>query len=504
MINQWLLIYDNNLQDDQEYIDAFIDANKTQAERFLSTGEVVIAIDIEGEIVFSTLSEDKSINENERQKLLAIITEENLPEGWIKSNFDVNKQNHVGYYFRFPELDYSVIVAANRRVFYSPIRDIIFSTIILLVIFLSIAIFLMLVFTRTLTRPIKQLSDSMEKITDNQDFSSSVPVLHDDEVGKLSMTFNIMIGKLNKAYEQIRQFAFSAVVARKGEQKVRNIFQKYVPNSVINALFSNPSQMLVGEKREVALMFTDIRNFTSISEGSDPEKLVGILNSYFEILVDIIVENGGVVDKYIGDAVMALFGAPVQLDNSAYVSVQSANLIQDALLKFNADAEKKGHPPFATGIGINYGEVTVGNIGSEKKMDYTAIGDNVNFGSRLEGLTKLYRCNLVFSHSIFTRVKGKCHVRVLDKVQVKGKSEGDFVYTSTLKLSQKEKELWQSHNEAFGQYAKGNFEKALTHFKKNQKMEKSDYLTSFYIDRCEQLVTNPPASWNGTYIMTTK
>ena len=176
-----------------------------------------------------------------------------------------------------------------------------------------------------------------------------------------------MVAQLGRAYGQIKEFAFKAVLAQKNEHKVRNIFQKYVPKDVIDSLFMHPEQMLVGNKRELAILFSDIRNFTTLSEGFKPEDIVTSLNEYFGILVEIIIENDGIVDKYIGDAIMAFFGAPVSHDNDPEQAVGAALQMQAALTGFNSRQTKSGNPPFKTGIGINFGVVTVGNIGTEKK-----------------------------------------------------------------------------------------------------------------------------------------
>ena len=205
---------------------------------------------------------------------------------------------------------------------------------------------------------------------------------------------------------------------------------------MIETIFANPESMLVGDTRSVAILFSDIRSFTTISERSRPDELVATLNRYFSILVDIIMDRHGIVDKYIGDAVMAFFGAPVSYENDALDAVRAAATIADALDRFNAEQRTSGGPVFTTGLGINYGEVTVGNIGSERKMDYTVIGDTVNLASRLEGLTKYYGQPLVISSTVESRVSHEVPCRLIDTVVVKGKTVGERIYTTRAALSE--------------------------------------------------------------------
>ncbi len=291
----------------------------------------------------------------------------------------------------------------------------------------------------------------------------------------------------------------------KNEHKIRNIFQKYVPNDVIDQFFSNPEGMLVGENRVLAILFSDIRSFTTISEGFMPDELVEALNRYFEIMVEIIMRHGGVIDKYIGDAIMAFFGAPVKHKDDALQSVYAAIEMQEALLKFNEEQESAGKPPFLTGIGINYGIVTVGNIGSEKKMDYTVIGDMVNLGSRLEGLTKPYKQTIIFSESVYQKVKGELPCRLVDKVVVKGKTQGEKIFTARKSISEKEKKAWAVHHTALRKYYSKDFSGAKELFAKVLKLIPGDHIAEMFTERCETYLKDPPPpDWNGTQVLTSK
>ena len=337
----------------------------------------------------------------------------------------------------------------------------------------------------------------MRRIIRDNDLAARVAVQYNDETGQLAHTFNVMIGELERAYNQIKSYAYNAVVARKKELKVRHIFQKYVPREIIDELFKNPESMLIGDNRELAILFSDIRSFSTISEHMRPDDLVNVLNRYFSIMVDIIAGHNGVIDKYIGDAIMAFFGAPVQHKDDIYRSVLAAIEMTEALEHFNRYRQKQGQPEFRTGIGINYGLVTVGNIGTEKKMDYTVIGDMVNLASRLEGLTKLYRQQIVLSESMYDTIKGEFPMRLLDLVAVKGKSQGVRIYTVQRQLNSKQEAEWAMHNETMEVYYSGNFAQAEAGFKKVLQMNPDDNIAAMFVERCRRYQKkSPPANWD--------
>jgi class 3 adenylate cyclase len=345
----------------------------------------------------------------------------------------------------------------------------------------------------------------MQRIIKNNDLSQQVVVECRDEIGHMANTFNIMIAELGRAYQQIKEFAYKAVLAERSERKIRNIFQKYVPKDVIDSVFANPEEILIGQNRVLSILFSDIRSFTTISEGYSPDQLVIDLNKYFEKMVDIIISRGGVIDKYIGDAIMAFFGAPLKHADDAYQSVMAALEMQESLRILNKERSDEGKPEFKTGIGINYGVVTVGNIGSEKKMDYTVIGDMVNLGSRLEGLTKQYRQDVIISESVYRKVRAMIPCRMVDKVQVKGKTQGESIYTCSVGLSEEQKKGWSYHNAGAKLFYNSDFKEALKYFKAAAKIMPDDYLSGLLIERSQRYLLNPPPEgWNGVEIMTSK
>ena len=233
-----------------------------------------------------------------------------------------------------------------------------------------------------------------------------------------------------------------------------------------------------------------------------PEIVVESLNRYFEHMVDIIIDHNGIVDKYMGDAIMAFYGAPVQHENDSLLAVQTGLDMLDELKNFNMWQLENNRPPFDIGIGINYGQVTVGNIGSEKKMDYTVIGDMVNTASRLEGLTKIYGRPFIISGSVYEKVKDVFPCQQLDTVAVKGRHKGIPVYSVQRQLGSKEKESNQLFSDGLEIYYKRNFKEALNVFWKGQNLSPKDRLFELYINRCLEFTdTPPPEEWNGVTVM---
>jgi class 3 adenylate cyclase len=319
----------------------------------------------------------------------------------------------------------------------------------------------------------------------------------------MSHTFNIMLDELQKAYDQIKKYAFETVLAQKKEEKIRHIFQKFVPQELIDKFFQNPEEMLVGQNRELAILFSDIRSFTTISESMQPDDLVNSLNRYFSSMVDIIMYRHGVIDKYIGDAIMAFFGAPVKHDDDAVSSVIAAMEMTEALDAFNANQEKLGKPPFKIGIGINYGIVTVGNIGCDKKMDYTVIGDAVNLASRLEGLTKPYHQPLIFSEFLYEQVKDAFPCRLIDSVAVKGKTKGVRIYTARRSLSPEVAKAWDLHAVAMDHYYNRRFQEARDTFRDVTSMlGRDDFASTSMAERSARYMADPPPEiWDGVEVL---
>ncbi len=210
---------------------------------------------------------------------------------------------------------------------------------------------------------------------------------------------------------------------------IRQTFSKFVSKAVVDDLLKNPEKIkLGGEKKILTVLFSDVRGFTTISEQLTPEALVEHLNEYLQAMTDLVFKYDGTLDKYVGDELMAFWGAPVPQEDHALNACKAAIEMIDILIRMNQNWENIGKPRLEIGIGINTGDMVVGNMGSHSRMDYTLMGDNVNLGARLEGTNKVYNTRIIISEFTYEHVKDKVIVRELDLIRVKGKLHPVTIY----------------------------------------------------------------------------
>lgn len=222
-------------------------------------------------------------------------------------------------------------------------------------------------------------------------------------------------------------FAYRYTVEDKEKRRIKKIFKQYVSEEVFEELLKYPSKIPLGGNRvQVTVLFADIRGFTLLSEKRDPSQVVSILNSYFTRMVDIILKNKGTLDKYIGDGILAYFGAPIEREEHAELAISSAREMISALDVL--DKELALNLPLRIGIGIHSGEAVVGNIGSERKMEYTIIGDTVNTAFRVEDLTKEFHANILITEATFSRLKTKCRIIPEREITLRGKTKSAMLY----------------------------------------------------------------------------
>jgi adenylate cyclase len=303
--------------------------------------------------------------------------------------------------------------------------------------------------------------------------------------------------------------AFHILRERQQNVLIKGMFSQYVNKAVVNELLSNPDKLkLGGEKKIITIMFSDIAGYTTFAEKKSPEDLIAFINYYLNEMSEIVIINEGTVDKYLGDNIMAFWGAPIQIEDHAYKACLSALQMQDKLAEMRDEWSKSGEAPIHIRIGINTGEVIVGNIGGEKRFDYTVLGDDVNLASRLESANKEYGSNIMISEATYRLVKEKVLVRELDIIRVKGKSEPTKVYELiSLTGNQKAIDAIEQMHEYFQGielYRHKSFEAAMDYFKRcSEKL--GDYPSKVYIKRCEYYLQNPPAdSWEGVFEFKTK
>jgi adenylate cyclase len=492
--SQWGLLVDNNYSTDPKMINAARNAVASYAGSIItgSTTELIFAYDQDLNITMKTVPA-LAIRENEKVRLKQFFNERKS----VLAQFSLDGIDRVGMGFYFEPFGWYMYVTEQKSTFYSDVDKIALQTGGTLAASVVAAVVLLFFIARVLTKPLTKVVSTMKEIITDANLSKRVAVEFQDETGALAHTFNIMVGELEKAYNHIKKYAFEAVLAQKREQKIRNIFQKYVPQEVINQLFENPEAELVGDNRVLAILFSDIRDFTTISERLPPDEVVASLNRYFSVMVDVILSHKGIVDKYIGDAIMAFFGAPIKHENDAVESVYAGLEMTEKVVAFNEQQVKLGKPPFRIGVGITYGIVTVGNIGTEKKMDYTVIGDMVNTASRLEGLTKKYGQSMLISESLQVKVKDLLPCREMGRVQVKGRSTGQRIFSVKRTLTPREKEIWDIHNNAMPVYYGGDFKTAAEKFGEILIIDADDKAAKHFIDLCREFLKNPPEQWSG-------
>ena len=277
-------------------------------------------------------------------------------------------------------------------------------------------------------------------------------------------------------------------------------FKKYVPSELVADLIRlNKEAVLEAEKKEITVFFSDIAGFTSISEKIPPELLSRTLGDYLSFITKTILRQQGTVDKFIGDAVMALWGAPHKLSGHELYACRAALECRAGLEKFNLILAEKKIPAFLTRIGINIGEAIVGNMGYEERLSYTAIGDNVNLASRLEGLNKFYHTDIIISGAVYEKVCKSVLAKFIDIAAVKGKNHGIRIYELVSMLDQADSRQQQRicrYNEAMELYLNRKWQDAMSIF--NELKNGDDFLCSMMTERCRNFIKNPPPDgWVG-------
>ncbi|MDD5476136.1 MAG: adenylate/guanylate cyclase domain-containing protein [Syntrophales bacterium] len=298
------------------------------------------------------------------------------------------------------------------------------------------------------------------------------------------------------------------ITEEREKKKIRGAFQYYLTESVINEMLKDPDKLkLGGDKKDLTVLFSDIRGFTSISEMLSPEDLVHLLNEYLTAMTDKVFKQEGLLDKYMGDAIMAVYGAPLDQPDHALRACRTALDMMDAMKVLQAKWTEEGKPVLDIGIGINTGDMVVGNMGSEMRFDYTVMGDSVNLGSRLEGINKEYGTNIVISEFTYEKIKDQLQCRELDQVQVKGKNRPVKIYEllGPLGDSGHDYSFLPLFEKGLSMYRQCQWDSAIESFENVLEIKPGDFASQMYIDRCKELRGNPPESgWDCVFRMTKK
>ncbi|NBO37264.1 adenylate/guanylate cyclase domain-containing protein [bacterium] len=304
---------------------------------------------------------------------------------------------------------------------------------------------------------------------------------------------------------------FKYFIEEKEKRKVKGAFQHYLNPAVINQLLESPQGLkLGGEKRVLTVFFSDVRGFTTISERLSPEALASLLNEYFTPMTNIVLESGGLLDKYIGDALMAVWGAPLSMQDHADKALESALKMLNALDHLREGWKQKNLPAIDIGCGINTGPMVVGNMGSNQRFDYTVLGDSVNLGSRLEGITKEYGVRIICSDMTRAQLQrpNAFLLRELDWIKVKGKNEHVTIFevmrftSETHELALKIKTLFE---DGLACYRASDFTNAQMKMVQILQIAPQDGPAGVFAERCEYFLQNaPPMNWDGIWVMKSK
>ena len=289
------------------------------------------------------------------------------------------------------------------------------------------------------------------------------------------------------------------------EKRVKATMARYMDPTIASQMFENTEAELGGTSRRASILFSDIRGFTTLTEHLGASGTVSFLNEYFGLMVEVITKYEGMLDKFIGDAIMAAFGFPISHDDDEDRAVQCAIGMIKECQRWSGDRVRADQLPVDMGIGINTDMIVAGNIGSARRMDYTLIGDGVNVASRLESACKQYSARILISENTHKMLRGTYRLRDVDQVIVKGKTEPVGVY-EILDYHSSETfpnmmDVINYFEEGIKDYRAGAFTKAVSRFEEALRRNPGDKLSQIYIGRCQSLLQNPPENWHGVWEM---
>ena len=333
-----------------------------------------------------------------------------------------------------------------------------------------------------------------------------------DTVNPLERSINLTVNPLTNPEGSVRG-GLLVLEDISQEKRMKSTLYRYMTPSVAERVMQlGDDTLMVGERKDVSVLFSDIRGYTTLTENLEAAEVVKLLNDYFETMVEAVFDQEGTLDKFIGDAVMAVFGAPLPIDDHAWAAVNSALDMRHRLARFNYDRMSDALPEIRIGIGISSGEVVSGNIGSQRKMEYTVIGDGVNLSSRLEGITKKYGCDIVLSEYTYERCQDRIWSRELDRIRVKGKNQPvkiyDLIDLRSHDLDAATHELLETYQQARTAYISRDFESAQALFCQALALRPTDGAVREHLRRIDEYLKDPQKrpseGWDGVYTMTTK
>ncbi|MBL8020311.1 MAG: GAF domain-containing protein [Leptospirales bacterium] len=309
------------------------------------------------------------------------------------------------------------------------------------------------------------------------------------------MFFKGIMGLAYSAVRNVESYA-NAIRLQEREERIRRGFQRYVPERVVEDVLTQEESPKPRSQR-ISILFGDIRNFTHHAENREPGELLELLNEFFEEMVEAVTRHGGIVDKFMGDSIMALFGVPDPGENDAKGALAAARDMLDKLEILNRRREETGRPSFQIGVGVNTGNAIVGNMGARRRMDFTAVGDTVNLASRLEQLTKMYRVRVLFTEDTL-KAAGDVLCREVDLIQVRGRVAVTRVFQ--LAATREEEAFIQKSSEVWPEMLKAYRMRNFWDCLQILISLKGDPLADLFRERCEGFVKNPPPDdWEGHF-----
>lgn len=489
---QGVLLVDINLKQINEFLEskkigknglAFIIEDKTN---------LMIANSVKEKSVVTLNNKSYQIKPSQAKnnivKSIGNFIEKNNTDTLINNSTDIIIDNEK-YHLLIKQFNYSnslkwlIVVAIPDSDFNYEIQETIEHTLYLGILALLISAILSVYLASRITTPLIEISYEMDKIA-NLEFDN------DKEYNTVMKEIELIGNSLNSMKKGLKSF------------------EKYVPSELVKILIKNNKEAAIGfDNAKVSIFFSDIEDFTKISEKLLLHDLVNMISEYLGELTEIIIENEGTIDKYIGDAIMAFWNSPQNVEDHSYKICKTA---LDCIEKVNELKNKsisKGLPCFKTRIGLHTGDVLVGNLGSNRRINYTILGDSVNLTSRLEGLNKYYGTDIIISDSLYKEVKEKFLCRPLDIVSVKGKELPLIIYELIAikeKASDLQIKLVEEYTKALWLYKEREFERALSllnHISTNY----DDFVSKNLLERCQYLILNPPPdNWNGVHIFSGK
>ncbi|MBW4631619.1 MAG: GAF domain-containing protein [Iphinoe sp. HA4291-MV1] len=344
----------------------------------------------------------------------------------------------------------------------------------------------------------------------NQPLTPRLALLDARKVQKIERSINLTVNPLTNPEGGVKG-GLVVLEDISQEKRMKTAMYRYLTPRVAEQVMAlGEDALMVGERKDVTILFSDIRGYTTLTENLGAAEVVSLLNQYFETMVEAVFNHEGTLDKFIGDALMAVFGAPLQLtDNHAWRAVQSALEMRLQLAELNRRRIVQEQPQIHVGIGISSGEVVSGNIGSRKRMDYTVIGDAVNLSSRLEGVTKEYGCDIILSEFTYQLCSDFIWVRELDKIRVKGKHQAVNIYELIgdrhTPLDANTQEFLCHYQNGRTAYLSRNFQYAISCFEAAKKIRPTDQAVDIHLERSRNYLNQSPGhSWDGVYCMLTK